>query len=111
MQGIGVTGTVNGKKVIAAGPNYFNNKKQELPGIPKEIDQSTETVTYVLIDNQLAGFISLADTIRETSAEAIAQLKGMNIKSYLLTGDNDKIASAVSKKLQMDGYFANVLPH
>jgi P-type Cu2+ transporter len=111
MQGIGVTGTVNGKKVIAAGPNYFNNTKQELPEIPKEIDQTTETVTYVLIDNQLAGFISLADTIRETAAEAIAQLKTMHIKSYLLTGDNDKIASAVSKKLNMDGYFANVLPH
>jgi P-type Cu2+ transporter len=111
MQGIGVTGTVNGKKVIAAGPNYFNNQKQQLPEIPKEIDQTTETVTYVLIDNQLAGFISLADTIRETAAEAIAQLKAMNIKSYLLTGDNDKIASAVSKKLNMDGYFANVLPH
>ena len=111
MQGIGVTGTVNGKKVIAAGPNYFNDQKQQLPEIPKEIDQTTETVTFVLIDNQLAGFISLADTIRETSAEAIAQLKAMNIKSYLLTGDNDKIASAVSKKLNMDGYFANVLPH
>lgn len=111
MQGIGVTGSVNGKKIIAAGPNYFNDQKQQLPEIPKEIDQTTETVTYVLIDNQLAGFISLADTIRETSAEAIAQLKAMNIKSYLLTGDNDKIASAVSKKLNMDGYFANVLPH
>jgi Cu2+-exporting ATPase len=111
MQGIGVTGTVNGKKVIAAGPNYFNNTKRELPEIPKAIDQTAETITYVLIDNQLAGFISLADTIRETAPEAIAQLKAMNIKSYLLTGDNDKIASAVSKKLNMDGYFANVLPH
>ena len=35
----------------------------------------------------------------------------MNIKSYLLTGDNEKIASSVADKLKMDGYFANVLPH
>lgn len=110
-QGIGVSGVVNGKQIIAAGPNYFNNQKQTLPVIPKEIDQTTETITYVMIDNQLAGFITLADTIRETSAEAIAQLKTMGIKSYLLTGDNDKIASAVANKLHMDGYFANVLPH
>lgn len=110
-QGIGVTGVVNGKQIIAAGPNYFNNQKQALPVIPEEIDQTTETITYVLIDNQFAGFITLADTIRETSAEAIAQLKIIGIKSYLLTGDNDKIASAVAKKLQMDGYFTNVLPH
>ncbi len=110
-QGIGVTGVVKGKQIIAAGPNYFNNQKQALPVIPEEIDQTTETITYVLIDNQLAGLIALADTIRETSAEAIAQLKTMGIKSYLLTGDNDKIASAVATKLKMDGYFANVLPH
>ncbi len=111
MQGIGVAGIVNGKKVVAGGPNYFTQEKKVIPELPKEIDQNTETVTYVLIDDELAGFITLADTIRETAAEAIAQLKAMNIKSYLLTGDNDKIASSVAAKLKMDGYFANVLPH
>jgi Cu2+-exporting ATPase len=111
MQGIGVSGLVNGKKVVAGGPNYFTQENKPIPEIPKEIDQNSETVTYVLVDNQLAGFITLADTIRETAAEAIAQLKAMNIKSYLLTGDNDKIASSVAVKLKMDGYFANVLPH
>lgn len=111
MQGIGVSGVVNGKKVVAGGPNYFTQESKTAPEVPKEIDQNTETVTYVLVDNELAGFITLADTIRETAAEAIAQLKAMNIKSYLLTGDNDKIASSVASKLKMDGYFANVLPH
>lgn len=110
-QGIGVTGTVNGKQVIASGPNYFINQKQALPEVPNEVDQQTETVTYVFIDQQLAGFITLEDSIRETSAEAIAQLKGMGIKSYLLTGDNEKIAASVAGRLKMDGYFANVLPH
>lgn len=111
MQGIGVSGIVNGRKVVAGGPNYFTQENQPVPGIPAEIDQKTETVTYVLIDDELAGFITLADTIRETAAEAISQLKAMNIKSYLLTGDNEKIASSVADKLKMDGYFANVLPH
>ncbi len=82
-----------------------------MPKVPKEIDQQTETITYVLIDHELAGFITLADSIRKTSAEAIAQLKAMGIKSYLLTGDNEKIAAAVAGKLNMDGYFANILPH
>ncbi len=76
-----------------------------MPEIPKEIDQNTETVTYVLIDDELAGFITFAGTIRETAADAIALLKTMNIKSYLLTGDNDKIASSVASKLKMDGYW------
>jgi len=59
----------------------------------------------------VAGILTLADTIRETAAEAIAQLKAMNIKSFLLTGDNERIAASVAGKLDMDGYLANVLPH
>ena len=53
----------------------------------------------------------MADSIREGSQEAIDELRKMNIKSILLTGDNEKIAAAVSKQLGMDGYIANVLPH
>lgn len=111
MQGIGITGTVNGKKVVAAGPNYFREAQIALPDIPPTIDQSTETVNFILIDDEPAGIITLADSIRDTAAEAISQLKEMNIKSFLLTGDNEKIAAAVAEKLKMDGYLANVLPH
>lgn len=111
MQGIGVKGTVNGKKVVAAGPNYFKQEKLTMPAIPDNIDQSTDTVNFVLIDDQPAGIITLADSIRESAADAIAQLKSMHIKSFLLTGDNEKVAAAVAQKLQMDGYLANVLPH
>lgn len=111
MQGIGVTGIVNGKKVVAAGPNYFKQEKMDLPAIPANVDQSTDTVNFVLIDNAVTGIITLADSIRETAAEAISQLKAMNIKSFLLTGDNEQVAAAVAKKLNMDGYLANVLPH
>jgi P-type Cu2+ transporter len=111
IQGVGVTGTVNGKKVVAAGPNYFKQEQKEIPAIPAEIDQSTDTVNYVLIDDTPVGIITLADSIRESSAKAIAALKEMNIKSFLLTGDNEKVAAAVAQKLHMDGYLANVLPH
>jgi len=111
MQGIGVTAVVNGKKVVAAGPNYFKQEKKEIPAIPKQVDQSTDTVNFVLIDDVPAGIITLADSLRESAAEAIAALKEMNIKSFLLTGDNEQIAAAVAKKLNMDGYLANVLPH
>jgi Cu2+-exporting ATPase len=111
MPGIGVTGTVNGKKIIAAGPNYFNQENIPVPVIPDEVDQATDTVNFILVDGKLAGIITFADSIRENAAEAIAALKKMNIKTFLLTGDNEKIAEAVSKKLNMDGYLANVLPH
>ncbi|MBA2330712.1 MAG: heavy metal translocating P-type ATPase, partial [Flavisolibacter sp.] len=111
IQGVGVEGSVNEKQIIAAGPNYFVQQKQGLPEIPKEINQQNETITFVVIDGEFAGFITLADTIRDSAAETIAGLRKLNIRSYLLTGDNDKIAASVSDTLHMDGYFANVLPH
>lgn len=111
MQGIGVSGTVKGKTVVAAGPNYFKDKSKPLPEIPNDINQNAETVNFLLIDDEVVGIITLADTIREGSQQAINDLKKMDIKSYLLTGDNENIAAAVSNELGMDGFFANVLPH
>ncbi|RYY00958.1 MAG: copper-translocating P-type ATPase [Gammaproteobacteria bacterium] len=111
MQGIGVSGNVNGRKVLSVGPNYFKKNNLNSPAIPDAVNQNIETVSFLLIDDTPTGIITLADSIRETSQEAIAQLKEMNIKSFLLTGDNEQIAKAVSEKLGMDGYLANVLPH
>ncbi|KAA9357179.1 copper-translocating P-type ATPase [Larkinella humicola] len=111
LPGVGVTGIVNKKKVMAVGPNYFKQENQPVPTIPDQVDQATDTVNFILIDGKLAGLITLADSLRENAAASVAALKKMNIKTFLLTGDNEKIAEAISKKLQMDGYLANVLPH
>ncbi len=111
LQGIGVKGVVDGKSVAAVGPNYFNENKLSLPEIPREINQEAETVNFVLIEDQLVGIVTLADSIRDGSQQAVDELRKMNIRSFLLTGDNEKIAAAVAGKLGMDGYLANVLPH
>jgi Cu2+-exporting ATPase len=108
--GVGVTATVKGKTVIAGGPNYFKNENQPVPSIPKQINQALETVNFLVIDGKPAGVITLADTIRPTSKAAIAELKEMGIKSYLLTGDNEHVAESVANTLGMDGFLANVLP-
>lgn len=110
-QGVGVSGRVKGRQVVVAGPNYFRQAGRPLPSLPEGIDEGLETVSFVMIDDEVAGVITLADSIRETALEAIATLKRMGIRSYLLTGDNEKIAAAVAAKLGMDGYLANVLPH
>ena len=111
MQGVGVSGIVNGKKVLSVGPNYFRQNNLQTPSIPEIVNQDTETISFLLIDKVPEGIITLADSVRDTSEEAIRQLKSMNIRSFLLTGDNEKIAGAVAGQLRMDGYLANVLPH
>ena len=110
-QGVGVSAMVEGKNVFSVGPNYFRENKLELPAIPDSVDQAMETVTFLLIDDELAGLITLGDQIRAGSVQAVAALQEMGIRTFLLTGDNDKVAGSVAKKLKMDGYLANVLPH
>jgi Cu2+-exporting ATPase len=66
---------------------------------------------FVLLNDSLVGYISLSDAIRPESAGAIKTLRNNHIKSVLLTGDNAKVANSVSKKLGIDTYYAEVLPH
>jgi Cu2+-exporting ATPase len=110
-QGVGVSAMVEGKNVFSVGPIYFRENKLELPAIHDSVDQAMETVTFLLIDDELAGLITLGDQIRAGSVQAVAALQEMGIRTFLLTGDNDKVAGSVAKKLKMDGYLANVLPH
>lgn len=110
-QGIGVSAKVEGKMIFSVGPNYFRENNIGLPSIPETVDQAMETVTFLLIDDELAGIITLGDQLRPGSVQAITSLHEMGIRTFLLTGDNDKVAASVASKLKMDGYLANVLPH
>lgn len=107
--GRGIEARVEGKEVKVASPGYLKEKNISLPD--NFNPDGTETVVFVLINDQLAGYISLGDKIRPESAEAIKTLHDNNIKSVLLTGDNGQVAEMVSKKLGIDNYYAEVLPH
>ncbi|MCU4706921.1 copper-translocating P-type ATPase [Mycoplasma sp. CSL7503-lung] len=74
------------------------------------IENSIATNVFLLIENELIAHFSLNDKIREESYDTIAKLKEKNIKTYMLTGDNELVAQNVANKLGLDGYFANVLP-
>jgi Cu2+-exporting ATPase len=107
--GQGVEATVDGKKILVVSPGYLKENKLAVPGEYNAND--TETVVFVMVDRQLAGYIALSDEIRPESADAIKTLKQENIRSVLLTGDNNKVAASVSKTLGMDSFIAEVLPH
>ena len=105
--GVGVSGTVNGKSVRAGGFVLL-----EKLGInpPEDQEDGVETKIFTIIDDQLVGFITFADEIRESSGPAIKTLQQNGIKVSLLTGDNEKVAAAVAEELGMDDYMAEVLP-
>ncbi|MEO7486486.1 MAG: heavy metal translocating P-type ATPase, partial [Ferruginibacter sp.] len=87
--GKGVEATVEEKKILVVSPGYLKEKNIAIPDGFKAND--TETVVFVIINDALSGYIALSDEIRPESAEAIATLKKENIKSILLTGDNNKV--------------------
>lgn len=108
LPGMGLEGSVEGKEIKVVGPNYL---KEQNISLTKTTDNFTGTVVYILIDNEIAGYFTFSDQIRESSFEAIQILKEAGIKNLLLTGDNEKVAKKVSDELKMDGFLANVLPH
>ncbi len=112
IKGKGVRGIVNGKEITVASPGYLKELEfLEGDGKIDELSSQGKTVVYVIIDNELAGALALADIIREESKQTITKLKEMGIKAIMLTGDNQKVADYVSKELGLDDYFAEVLPH
>jgi P-type Cu2+ transporter len=107
--GKGIEAVSEGKSVKVVSPGFLKENNLSIPENFSTND--SETVVFVLMDQQLAGYIALADTIRPESAEAIQTLHKNGIKSFLLTGDNNRVAKHVSTILKIDDYLAEALPH
>jgi Cu2+-exporting ATPase len=107
LKGKGIQGTVDGVDILIASPSHAREQGVE---IPTDDNENAVTRVFVLADGKAVGSITLSDTIRPESYQAIQTLHTMGIQCWMLTGDNEATARAVSKELQLDGYFAEVLP-
>jgi Cu2+-exporting ATPase len=110
--GKGIEGIIEGKKYFVVSPGYLeeagiNLKDEKI----EEIKEQGKTVVFLLEGEKVLGALALADIVRKESREAISKLKGMGIKCLMLTGDNRFVAAWVSRELELDDYFAEVLPH
>ena len=108
IKGKGVKGIVEGKDTMVVSPGYLKESNIEVPRELPAHDVSTNV--FLLIEGKLTAAIGLSDRIREESYDAIKRLKKEGIKTWMLTGDNEKTAKQVSEELGLDGYFAEVLP-
>ncbi|MCC2879758.1 heavy metal translocating P-type ATPase [Lachnoclostridium pacaense] len=112
--GAGILTSLNGWKVAVGNrrllkhlnvPVSDETKKQasEYAGIGK-------TPMYVVVDGRLAGLICVADTIKETSVEAVGKIKKLGVQVYMVTGDNEKTAQYIGRLAHVDKVVAEVLP-
>ncbi|MCK9270146.1 MAG: copper-translocating P-type ATPase, partial [Bacteroidales bacterium] len=106
--GKGIEGDVKNRHIKVVSPGYLKDENIEIPD--SALKNKAETVVFLLVDNKLAGYIAMSDEIRKESFDAIKTLKENDIKCYMMTGDNETVAKSVSDELQLDGYFAGLLP-
>ena len=113
LTGRGVTGNVDGRTVAIGNLKML----QELGTEPGELGTRAETLraegqtaVFVAIDGRIAGFLGIADPIKESAAEAVKQLQAEGLRVVMLTGDSRTTAEAVARKLGLDDIRAEVLP-
>jgi len=105
--GKGVTGIINGSKVIAGNINLMESENIDLKDYKSE---SSDITIFVAENGRLIGNVLLADTMRENSKETIKNLKKLRIKTTLLTGDNEKTARHIAKEVKVRNVKFNCLP-
>lgn len=115
LPGLGVKGLLSdGKTYTAASRRYINEKKLQIPGELeaklKQVAAQGQTEVYLIRDDNVIGAITLADVIRDESKETISDLKALGIKTAMVTGDSQDVASHVAGQLGLDKYFAEVRP-
>ncbi len=112
--GKGVTGIHEGRKIGLGNSRLLEDFGAELNGeagkLVKQWQSTGQTVMYLLAGKKVEGIVSVADTIKVTSAGAIKALQNMDVEVHMLTGDNEYTARAVAEELKLDGYQADCLP-
>ncbi|MBK7423970.1 MAG: copper-translocating P-type ATPase [Propionivibrio sp.] len=111
--GKGVRGCIDGKPALLGNLPLMQDAGIDVAPMEAEAQRLRElgqTVMFVGYDNRLAGLISVADPIKSTTREAIAQLRASGLRIVVLTGDNATTAAAVGKQLGLDEVKAEVMP-
>ncbi|MGV9627650.1 heavy metal translocating P-type ATPase [Streptomyces sp. NPDC003487] len=106
--GRGVHGRVDGREVAVG--RLFDTLPPELARVREEAERGGRTAVVVGWDGAARGVLAVADAVKETSAEAVARLRGLGLTPVLLTGDNRTVAEAVAHQVGIDQVIAEVLP-
>ena len=107
VSGHGLRGTVAGSTVLAGNGKLLKKYSISYPG---EVDSLVDTVVLIAIDNQYAGYITIADEIKEDAKQAIEQLHSMKIQTVMLSGDKQIVVDKIAQLLGIDKAFGDLLP-
>jgi Cu+-exporting ATPase len=111
--GQGVEAEIDGRKVAVGNLLMMNTRKFPLNDLEKDVQRlqaEAKTAMLVAVDGQVRGIIAVADSIKDSSREAVAELHRMGLKVAMITGDNRKTAEAIAGQVGIDLVLAEVLP-
>lgn len=111
--GYGIRAIVEGKEVMVGTRKLLQHENipfGEAAATMEQLESEGKTAMLIAIDKRYAGIVAVADTIKETSKEAIAKLKQMGLEVIMITGDNKRTAQAIANEVGIDRVLAEVLP-
>lgn len=114
LTGSGIQAVIQGRKAAIGNRRLLDQlalvPADQVADIADTLARQGKTPMYLVLDGEIAGIISVADTIKETSIAAVEKLKAMNIDVYMLTGDNQQTAEYIGRQAHIDHVVAQVLP-
>jgi P-type Cu+ transporter len=111
--GYGIKAVIDGKKLLIGTRRLLGGNSVDFSSAARDLEtleSQGKTAMLAAIDGQFAGIIAVADTIKDTSAEAIARLKEMGLEVIMMTGDNKATAEAIGREADVDAVISEVLP-
>ncbi|MFH1917462.1 MAG: heavy metal translocating P-type ATPase [Nanoarchaeota archaeon] len=111
--GHGVIANISGHQYSFGNMKLMQQKKITITNLQKETIQKLESegkTVMLLAEKKLLGMIAVADTIKESSKDAVSQLKKMGLDVYMITGDNERTAKAIALQAGITNIFSEVLP-
>jgi len=113
IEGHGIEAKVNGKAVLLGNVKLMRKRQievRDLEAKAEELASDGKTPIYISIDGKAAGLVAVADTLKETSLQAVKKLIKLGLEVVMLTGDNKKTAEAIAKRVGIERVLSEVLP-
>jgi Cd2+/Zn2+-exporting ATPase len=107
ISGHGLKGKVEGKRILAG--NVKLMKKFNV-SYPADIENIVDTIVVTAVNNEYAGYITIADEIKEDAVQAVKDMHGFNIKTVMLSGDKQSVVDVVARKVGIDDAYGDLLP-
>lgn len=113
VSGLGLRARLEGRNVLIGNRRLLEKEKiptHAVDAVAEKLEQNGKTVIWVVVDGSVWGLLGIADTLKESSREAVRQMHALGLRVAMVSGDNRVVAEAVGREVDVDVVLAEVLP-